>query len=81
MPDTGDSVAIMYSYEQGPQRSGHTGRVGVQLMGPGDTYIAQTSTDVSSFWADRNRLRLGACLKAAGNRRESTVPKRAVPEV
>lgn len=31
-------------------------------MGPGDGYILQYTKDTASFWAERNRLELGACL-------------------
>ena len=62
-PDSGDSAALIYSYEQGRQVDGTIGRIGAQIMGPGDGYIAQTTTDTSTWWAERNRLRLGACFE------------------
>jgi hypothetical protein len=74
-------VALIYSYEQGLQDNGDMGRIGIQLMGPDDSYIAQTSTDISAFWADRHRMRLGACLKQAPARSHGIVPKKPMPEV
>lgn len=80
-PNTKESVALIYSYEQGQQNNGDMGRIGIQIMGPDDTYIAQTSSDISTFWGDRNRMRLGACLKQAPARTHGVVPRKAVPEV
>jgi hypothetical protein len=71
----------MYSYEQRSQVAGQKGRVGVQVMGPNEGYIAQTTTDLSTFWADRNELALGACLKPTTARRQGKVPKRPLPAV
>ena len=80
-PDSGDSAAFIYSYEQGRQVDGTIGRIGAQIMGPGDGYIAQTTTDTSTWWADRNRLRLGACFEPTAGRTSSQVPRHVVPEV
>jgi hypothetical protein len=71
----------MYSYEQGQQRNGANGRIGAQAMGPDDTYICQTTTDKSVFWADRNKMELGACFKPAAARKHGEVPRRPVAEV
>jgi Tocopherol cyclase len=88
LPDEGSedatgarSFALIYSYERGPQPCGAKGRVGIQVMGPGDGYIAQTSTDMQKFWGERNSLALGACLKAAPARRHGRVPKGMMPRV
>jgi Tocopherol cyclase len=78
---SGRSFALIYSYERGKQPCGADGRVGIQIMGPSDGYIAQTSTDLQSFWGERNSLALGACLKAAPARRHGRVPKGMMPRV
>lgn len=81
LPDEGASFALMYSYEQRSSVAGEKGRVGVQVMGPNDGYIAQTATDLSMFWADRNDLALGTCLKPAASRTQGKVPQRPLPAV
>lgn len=75
------SFALIYSYERGLQPCGDDGRVGVQVMGPGDGYVAQTSTDTASFWGERNALALGACLTAAPGRAGRTAPKHMLDPV
>lgn len=80
-PSTRDSVALMYSYEKGDQPGGSDGRIGVQGMGPGDTYICQATTDVEAFWADRNQLRLGACLRPAAGYTQAEAPSAIIPQV
>lgn len=81
LPD-GDSFALMYSYEHRPDLPEIAQDcVAVQVMGPGDGYIAQASTDLGRFWGDRNDLQLGACLKPAPARRHGKVPMEMVPEV
>ena len=80
-PESRDSVALIYSYEIGPQPDGAQGRVGVQAMGPQDSYIAQASTDTSTFWADRNALRLGAALKPKAGKQRSQMPRTRTPQV
>jgi Tocopherol cyclase len=79
--NNGQSFALIYSYERGKQPCGADGRVGIQIMGPSDGYIAQTSTDLQSFWGERNSLALGACLKAAPARRHRGIPKGMMPRV
>eukprot|EP00892_Ulva_mutabilis_P012116 jgi/Ulvmu1/9277/UM050_0026.1 len=80
LPD-GESFAIMYSYEHRPDLPEVSQDcVAVQVMGPEDGYIAQSSTDLSRFWGDRNELRLGACLKPAPARRHGKLPMEMVPE-
>lgn len=81
LPDSGDAVALIYSYEQGPQPDGAQGRIGMQAMGPGDGYIAQCTTDVSAFWASRNDLQLGACFEPTHGTPKHTVPKEAMSQV
>ena len=81
LPDEGASFALMYSYEQRSSVAGEKGRVGVQVMGPNDGYIAQTATDLRMFSADRNDLALGTCLMPATSRRQGKVPKRPLPAV
>ena len=81
LPDTGEAVALIYSYEQGLQPDGVQGRLGMQAMGPGDTYAAQCSTNTEPFWADRNQLRLGACFEPTEQRARHTVPKGPMQEV
>ena len=44
-----------------PSRPG----VGVQIMGPDDSYLIQYEPDVSKFWAKDPELALGACFEAA----------------
>lgn len=39
--------------------------LGVQIMGPDDSYIIQYDPDVSKFWAKDPELALGACFEAA----------------
>lgn len=60
-----DSFALIYSVED-PAGGSLQGGVGVQLMGPNDTYICQFSRDTNCFWADRNKLALGAALRSRG---------------
>lgn len=38
--------------------------VGVQIMGPDDSYLIQYDADVSKFWAEDPELALGACFEA-----------------
>lgn len=38
--------------------------VGVQIMGPEDSYLIQYDADVSKFWAKDPELALGACFEA-----------------
>jgi len=40
--------------------------LGVQIMGPDDSYIIQYDPDVSKFWAKDPELALGACFEAKG---------------
>lgn len=72
----------MYSYEHRPNLPQNAQDcIGVQVMGPGDGYLAQSSTDLKRFWGDRNDLKLGACLKPANARRHGKIPMEMVPEV
>ena len=79
LPDIRESFAIIHSIEKGGVDK--NGRVGTQLMGPGDGYIAQTVADSNLFWADRNSLSLGACFKPTAARKFGDVPRTAVSEV
>ena len=79
--EEGQSLALMYAYEQGRQQDGVDARVSAQAMGPNDTYICQTSTDKTIFWGDRNKLALGACFKPAPARSYGDVPKELINEV
>jgi tocopherol cyclase len=55
---------LIYSIED-PQGTGQFSGVGAQVMGPDDGYVLQYSKDVSSFWADRSSLALGATFDRA----------------
>jgi hypothetical protein len=53
----------------------------LQVMGPDDGYICQFSKDQSTFWAARNSLELGACIKAAPTYTGRRAPQRMVAQV
>ena len=81
IPETGESFALIYSIEDPAQKEGKTTGLGIQVMGPGDSYICQYSKDTRAFWADRNRLALGAILKLKQPHDARTPPKRLLAEV
>ena len=62
LPGDAKSFALIYSIEDPSGSNGFSG-VGAQVMGPDDGYLIQYSKDVSSFWADRNRLALGSVFR------------------
>jgi tocopherol cyclase len=62
LPGDAKSFALIYSIED-PLGDGVFSGVGAQVMGPDDGYILQYSKDVSTFWADRGRLALGASFQ------------------
>ena len=45
--------------------------VGVQIMGPDDSYLLQYDADVSKFWAKDPELALGACFEAKEKRKKN----------
>lgn len=61
LPGDSKSFALIYSIED-PKGGAVFSGVGAQVMGPDDGYLLQYSKDVSSFWADRSQLALGACF-------------------
>ncbi|KAG2447103.1 hypothetical protein HYH02_007852 [Chlamydomonas schloesseri] len=66
LPESGQSFALIYSIEDPLGNTPQAG-VGLQVMGPDDGYICQFTPDVTGFWAERNRLALGATFKAGGS--------------
>lgn len=80
LPDLDESFALIFSTERGGKVDS-SGRVGVQVMGLNDGYIAQTGTDIGAFWADRENMALGTCFQPAEARQFGDVPKNAVDEV
>lgn len=66
LPGDAKSFALIYSIEDPKGGSVFSG-VGAQVMGPDDGYLLEYSHDVSSFWADRRRLALGACFSPREN--------------
>jgi len=79
LPGDGQSFALIYSIEDPLGGSSNinsrsfTG-VGAQVMGPDDGYLLQYSKDVSSFWADRTSLALGATFRPTKTTTNSRSP-------
>jgi tocopherol cyclase len=84
LPGDGQSFALIYSIEDPTGKSEFTG-VGAQVMGPEDGYLLQYSKDVSSFWAARQNLALGATFRSptpssSSNQNMAPTPKGIIPE-
>ncbi|KAK9841356.1 hypothetical protein WJX74_004431 [Apatococcus lobatus] len=71
MGKPGETFALIFSAEDpsGDRLSG----MGVQVMGPGDTYLLHHELNIDTFWADKRSLALGACFKAAAGKSSSTL--------
>lgn len=75
LPGEAQAFALIYSIED-PKQKGDGGAacspspskpgVGVQIMGPEDSYLIHYDPDVSKFWARDPELALGACFEAKG---------------
>ena len=63
LPGNAKSFALIYSIED-PTGSTPLRGLGAQVMGPDDGYLCQYSKDISSFWADKSQLALGAAFRA-----------------
>lgn len=87
LPGEAQAFALIYSIEDPktknnggddngaacPPSSPSKPGVGVQIMGPDDSYLIQYDPDVSKFWAKDPELALGACFEAkreAGEKKE-----------
>eukprot|EP00798_Chlamydomonas_sp_ICE-L_P022637 gene22636-29781_t len=54
LPGTSDSFAVIFSVEDPGDPNSPSGGLGVQVMGPKDSYICQFQKNIGTFWADRN---------------------------
>ena len=61
----------------GPPLGGASETGGLQVMGPGDSYLVQHSRDAGCFWGDPSNLALGACFRT----RQAAPPRHMVNQV
>ena len=82
LPGEAQAFALIYSIEDPKKEEGGDAAcppsskpgVGVQIMGPDDSYLIQYDADVSKFWARDPELALGACFEAKAGKNGTGAP-------